>query len=87
MTEKKKARFSLSTYILIGMFLGIVCGIFFGKKVAFLQVAGDAFIKLLQMTILPYILVSLISGLGDARSIGENDFFGSIPRYDSRLNC
>ncbi len=64
MTKKKKLRFSLSTNILIGMFLGIACGIFFGEKVAFLQVAGNAFIKLLQMTILPYILVSLINGIG-----------------------
>jgi Na+/H+-dicarboxylate symporter len=64
MADKKKRRFSLSTHILIGMFLGITCGIFFGEKVAFLQVAGNAFIKLLQMTILPYILVSLINGIG-----------------------
>ncbi len=64
MAETKKRRFSLSTNILIGMFLGIACGIFFGEKVAFFQVAGDAFIKLLQMTILPYILVSLINGIG-----------------------
>jgi Na+/H+-dicarboxylate symporter len=40
----KKFQFSLSTNILIGMFLGIVCGIFFGEQVAFLQVAGNAFI-------------------------------------------
>ena len=64
MAEKKKNRFSLSTNILIGMFLGIVCGIIFGEKVAFFQVAGNAFIKLLQMTILPYIVVSLIHGIG-----------------------
>jgi Na+/H+-dicarboxylate symporter len=64
MAENKKPRFSLSTNILIGMFLGIACGVFFGEKVAFLQVAGNAFIKLLQMTILPYILVSLINGIG-----------------------
>ena len=64
MAENKKLRFSLSTNILIGMFLGIACGIFFGEKVAFLQVAGNAFIKLLQMTILPYILVSLVNGIG-----------------------
>ena len=64
MAESKKSRFSLSTNILIGMFLGIACGIFFGEKVAFLQVAGNAFIKLLQMTILPYILVSLVHGIG-----------------------
>jgi Na+/H+-dicarboxylate symporter len=64
MAKNKKLRFSLSTNILIGMFLGIACGIFFGEKVAFLQVAGNAFIKLLQMTILPYILVSLVNGIG-----------------------
>ena len=64
MAEKKKVRFSLSTYILIGMFLGIACGLFFGEEVGFLEVAGNAFIKLLQMTILPYIIVSLVYGIG-----------------------
>ena len=57
-------RFSLSTNILIGMVLGIFCGIFFGESVGFLQIIGDGFIKLLQMTILPYIVVSLILGIG-----------------------
>ena len=55
---------SLSTKILIGMGLGIVAGIFFGESVAFLKMAGDAFILLMQMTVLPYIMVSLITGLG-----------------------
>jgi Na+/H+-dicarboxylate symporter len=64
MAETKKPRFSLSTNILIGMFLGIFCGIFFGETVGFLEIAGNAFIKLLQMTILPYILVSLVYGIG-----------------------
>jgi Na+/H+-dicarboxylate symporter len=62
--EKRKFRFSLSTNILIGMVLGIVCGIIFGEYCAFLQIIGDGFIKLLQMTILPYILISLILGIG-----------------------
>ncbi|MGH7492215.1 MAG: cation:dicarboxylate symporter family transporter [bacterium] len=55
---------SLSTKILIGMGLGILAGIFFGEDVAFLKVAGDAFVLLMQMTVLPYIMVSLITGLG-----------------------
>ena len=65
MTEEKKKKFrpSLSTSILIGLVLGILCGIFFGEYCGFLEIFGDAFIKLLQMTILPYIVVSLILGL------------------------
>jgi Na+/H+-dicarboxylate symporter/ABC-type amino acid transport substrate-binding protein len=55
---------SLSTRILIGMGLGIATGAVFREGVAFLKVPGDAFVMLLQMTVLPYILVSLISGLG-----------------------
>jgi len=61
---QKKSRFSLSTLILIGVVAGICCGIFFGEYCGFLSILGDAFIKLLQMTILPYIVVSLIAALG-----------------------
>ncbi len=59
-----KRRLSLSSWILVGMAAGIVCGIVFGEYCAFLQIFGDAFIKLLQVTILPYIFVSLIQGIG-----------------------
>ncbi len=62
--QKKKKRFSLSTLILIGVVAGIFCGIFFGEYCGFLSIIGDGFIKLLQMTILPYIVVSLIAALG-----------------------
>ena len=54
----------LSTRIFIGMFAGVATGLFFGELVAELKVLGDIFIKLLQMTVLPYIVVSLIAGLG-----------------------
>jgi Na+/H+-dicarboxylate symporter/ABC-type amino acid transport substrate-binding protein len=55
---------SLATQVLIGVGAGIVAGIFFGEKVAFLKLPGDAFIQLLQMTVLPYVMTSLIVGLG-----------------------
>lgn len=60
----KKFRLSLSASILWGLALGVLCGLFFGEYCAFLQVFGDAFIKLLQMSILPFIIVSLITGIG-----------------------
>jgi Na+/H+-dicarboxylate symporter/ABC-type amino acid transport substrate-binding protein len=60
----KKVRFSLSTNIILALVLGVLCGIFFGEYCAGLHIFGDAFVKLLQMSILPFIVVSLISGLG-----------------------
>ena len=62
--NKKKKKLSLSAKIMIGMGLGLGVGIFFGEYVGFLQIIGNAFIKLLQMTILPYIIVSMILGIG-----------------------
>jgi Na+/H+-dicarboxylate symporter len=55
---------SLSRQILIGLTLGVLTGVFFGEGVAFLQVGAEIYVKLLQMTVLPYVTVSLISGLG-----------------------
>jgi Na+/H+-dicarboxylate symporter len=60
----KKPKITLSTAILIGLVLGVVCGIFFGEYAAALSFIGDAFIRLLQMSILPFIVVSLIAGIG-----------------------
>jgi len=61
---KKRFRLGLSGSILLGLLLGIFSGIFFGEYCAGLKIFGDAFIKLLQMSILPYIVVSLIVGIG-----------------------
>ena len=65
---------SLSSKILIGLIAGILTGLFFGELVADLKLIGDAFVKLLQVTVLPYIVASLIAGFGrmntsDARKL------------------
>jgi len=57
-------KLSLSTTILIGLVLGLGTGIMFGDSCAWLNVIGTGFIRLLQMTILPYIVVSLVLGIG-----------------------
>ena len=62
--EKKKRKISLSAQILWGLVLGIFTGLFFGELVAFFDVPAKAYILLLQMTVLPYIMVSLVTGLG-----------------------
>ena len=55
---------SLSTQILIGLVLGISVGLFFGEMAAWLNFLGDAFLRLFQMSVIPYIVVSLISSIG-----------------------
>ena len=55
---------SLAARILIGLIAGVAVGLFFGEYVAFLDVAGKAFVRLLQMTVVPYVTVSMIIGMG-----------------------
>lgn len=50
--------------IFMGLGLGVLAGLFFGEMVAFLEVIGEIWIKLLQMTVLPYVMLSLVTGLG-----------------------
>jgi Na+/H+-dicarboxylate symporter/ABC-type amino acid transport substrate-binding protein len=60
-------RLSFSTQILIGLFAGVALGLFIGERAGVLQVFADAYIKLLQMTVLPYVTISLITGIGTLR--------------------
>lgn len=72
---RKKSRFGLAEKVLVGLVLGLAVGVFFGEMAGFLKIAGDAFIMLLQITVIPYIMVSLITALGrlsieDTKSLG-----------------
>lgn len=55
---------SLGNMIIVAVILGVAAGIFFGEDCAKLGVIGNAFIALLQMCVLPYILFSMIHGIG-----------------------
>ncbi|TAA45054.1 cation:dicarboxylate symporter family transporter [Corallincola spongiicola] len=59
-----KFKLSLSSLILLAMFAGIGVGLFFGEMVGWMEWVGTGVILLMQMTILPYVTVSLISGIG-----------------------
>jgi len=55
---------SSSTKILVGLASGACVGIFLGEHAAVFKIAADGFVKLLQMTVLPYITLSIITSLG-----------------------
>jgi Na+/H+-dicarboxylate symporter/ABC-type amino acid transport substrate-binding protein len=69
-------RFSPTAQITIGIGCGIALGLIAGERTAALELIADAYIKLLQMTVLPYATVSIIGGLGaldatQARTLGQ----------------
>jgi Na+/H+-dicarboxylate symporter/ABC-type amino acid transport substrate-binding protein len=61
---RKLSQYSLSTWIFIGLGLGVLCGLFFGELCLPLKFVGRAFIMLLQMGVFPYMVVTLIQGVG-----------------------
>ena len=61
---KNRKGISLSTQILIGLMLGFFAGLFLGEKASALAIVGRAYIGLIQMSILPYMVVSLMLGIG-----------------------
>lgn len=64
------SRMSLSSWIFISLGMGVICGLFFGDLCRPLDFVGEAFVKLLQMAVLPYMVVSLILGIG---SLSKDD--------------
>lgn len=55
---------SSSTKILVGLGTGVLVGLIFGEYASVLKIVADGFVKLLQMTVLPYITLSIITSLG-----------------------
>jgi Na+/H+-dicarboxylate symporter/ABC-type amino acid transport substrate-binding protein len=61
-----KSRFSMSSsaQMLWALVFGVIVGLFFGEMVGWMSVIGNSVILLMQMTVFPYIVVSLIGGIG-----------------------
>jgi len=77
----------LSAQIFIALGLGLAGGIFFGEGMTVVAPIGDIFIALLQMAVWPYIVVSLIGGLGrlsyeQARLVGGARRGGDLSHLD-----
>jgi Na+/H+-dicarboxylate symporter len=53
-----------SLRIIAGLLAGVAVGLFFGEDAALLQPLADLYIRAMQMTVLPYLVVSLVGGLG-----------------------
>jgi Na+/H+-dicarboxylate symporter/ABC-type amino acid transport substrate-binding protein len=61
---KRLASINLSIWVIIGALLGILCGAFFGQYAAVLEPIGATYVMLLQMVVFPFLVSSLLHGLG-----------------------
>lgn len=61
---------TFSNKILTGLAAGILVGLFFGEYAGALKWAADGYVKLLQMTVLPYVTVSIVGSLGRLTASG-----------------
>jgi len=66
---------STTRNILIGLALGIAMGLFLGEKAGVFQFVAEGYLRLLQMTVLPYVMVSLIEGIGSLDGAGARRLF------------
>ncbi len=55
---------SLASKTILGLTAGIAVGLFFGEMAASIGFVGNIYVNLLTMTVLPYIVVSLIGTVG-----------------------
>ena len=62
--RRRPPRRGLAERVLIGLIFGIAAGVFFGEMAHALKIVGDAFILLLQVAVIPYIVASLMTALG-----------------------
>jgi Na+/H+-dicarboxylate symporter len=54
---------SLSKQILLGLAAGVGLGLILGEKASFLELPAKGFVQLLQVTVLPYVVTSLVAGI------------------------
>jgi proton glutamate symport protein len=58
---------NLSAWVIAGAASGALCGVFFGDYAAVLRPVGGVYVALLQMVVFPFIIGSLLHGLGSLR--------------------
>lgn len=64
----------LYTQIAAGAILGVIIGLILGENVKYVAPIGDAFLRVLQMLIIPLVITTILSGIlkmNGAKSLGK----------------
>ena len=72
---RKYKEIQVFTKVMIGFAVGIVLGLVFGEQVAFLEILGTIFIRLLNMVVIPLVFCMLVSAMTE---VGANKSLGRV---------
>lgn len=83
---------SFSRKVVLGLVAGLATGLFFGEDAAVLQVPADVFVRLLQMTVLPYVTLAIVTNIGSlsyarARMLGSHAGAVLVVLWAAALLC
>ena len=62
--SSNRSSYNLPLWVAVGALAGILAGLFFGEYCRVLSPVGSAYVMLLQVVVYPYIICSLLHGLG-----------------------
>lgn len=74
MSKKEKGNFRLPVILLVGIVIGALVGIVFGKKATVLKPLGDIFLNLMFTIVVPMVFVSISTAVGnmvDMKRLGK----------------
>jgi Na+/H+-dicarboxylate symporter len=87
---RRRWHFSLTTQIVVGLACGVALGLFFGERMRVVQPLADAYVRLMQMTVLPYLSIGLVLGFGrldphQARQLAKYGLLGLLALWGLAL--
>jgi len=80
--SKKYRDVQIFTKVMVGFLVGIILGLIFGEQVAFLEVLGIVFIRLLNMIVIPLVFFMLVAAMTE---VGANKSLGKVGIYTTIL--
>ena len=67
-------KLSFAAKVFMSLIAGAICGLFFEEMALILAPIGTIFIKLMQVTVLPSVVIFIITGIGSINKDDAKDF-------------
>src|SRR5512144_736696 len=74
----KLPRIGFTAQVFLAILAGALAGLFFGESTAILDPVGQVFIGLLQITVIPTVIIFIVTGIGSISEGDARDFLRTV---------